>query len=160
MADLIPNQILTGVHAYEQALDLVIQGANKTLFLFDQDLSEGAYNTVARTEVLRSFLANQGQLTLILHDSFFFLKYCPRLIALLQTYHHAMHIYVTNDDVQHVKDVFVIADEAAYVRRFHIDHARFKFSLDDWDTVSGLKMKFNTLLASSTHSVSISTLGL
>jgi hypothetical protein len=160
MADLTPNQILSGAQAYEQALDLVIKRATKALYIFDQDLSQGAYNTVARTEMLRSFLANQGQLTLILHDSLFFLKYCPRLIALLQTYHHAMHVYVTNDDVHQVKDVFVIAYEAGYVRRFHIDHARFKFSLDDWDTVSRLKMKFDALLASSTHSVSISTLGL
>lgn len=160
MADLISNQILSGVQAYEQALDLVIHRARKTLFIFDQDLSQGAYNTVARTEMLQKFLANQGQLTLILHDSSFFLKHCPRLTELLQTYHHAMQVYLTNDDVQHVQEAFVVADGAAYARRFHIDHARFKFSLDDWETVSELTMKFDALLGGSAHSVSISVLGL
>ncbi|HEY3301322.1 MAG TPA: hypothetical protein VGJ90_11160 [Methylophilaceae bacterium] len=160
MTDLAPDQILTGIRAYEQALDLVIQGAQKTLSIFDENLSQGAYASMARAEVLRSFLANQGQLTLVLHDSTFFLNYCPRLISLMQTYHHAIQVYVTPDYMRHVKDVFVIADATSYVRRFHIEHARFKFSLDDKAAVSGLKMRFDELLASTAHSVSISALGL
>lgn len=160
MTDLAPDQILTGIRAYEQVLDLVIQGAQKTLSIFDEDLSQGAYASIARTEMLRSFLANQGQLTLILHDSTFFLNHCPRLIALMQTYHHAIQVYVTHDYVRHVKETFVIADATSYVRRFHIDHARFRFSLDDKAVVSGLKIRFDELLASTAHSVSISALGL
>lgn len=160
MEDLAPDQIITGVRAYEQALDLVMQGAQKTLSIFDQDLSQGAYDSIARTEILRNFLANHGQLTLILHDAAFLLKRCPRLVALMQTYHHAMHVYVTDDYVKPIKDVFVIADGAAYLKRFHIDHARFKFSTNDREAVSGLKTRFEELLASAAHSVSISALGL
>lgn len=160
MENLAPDQIIIGGRAYEQALDLVIQGAKKTLSIFDQDLSQGAYASVARTEILRTFLASQGQLTLILHDVAFFLKHCPRLVALMQTYHHAMHVYVTDDYVKSIKDVFVIADGEAYLRRFHIDHARFKFSINDTETVGGLKIRYEELLASATHSVSVSALGL
>lgn len=158
--DLVPNQIITGVRAYEQALNLVMREATKTLSIFDHDLSQGAYTSVARTEILRNFLANRGQLTLILHDSAFFLNDCPRLVALMQTYQHAMQVYVTHDYVKPIKDGFIIADDAAYLRRFHIDHARFKFSTDDTETVSGLKLRFGELLASTAHSVSISALGL
>lgn len=160
MSNLVPNQILSGCSDYALALDLVIQAAYKSLCIFDQDLSEGAYTSAARAEMLGNFLANQGQLTLILHEPTFLLTRCPRLISLMQTYQHAMQVCVTADHVKHIKEVFIVADETSYVKRFHIDQARFKYSLDDLEAVSALKRRFDELQLSVARNVSISILGL
>lgn len=160
MSDLAPNQILQGYRYYEQALDLVISKAQKTLRIFDHDLSQGAYNSLARITTLQNFLANHGHLTLIVHEIAFIQKYCPRINELLQTYSHSMQVHVTDEHVKHIKDVFVVADETYYVRRFHIDHARFKYSFDDIETANVLMMRFDELLKSKAETVSIFTIGL
>jgi glutaminase len=160
ITNLAPNTILMGERAYEQALDYIIQQAQKSLLIFDQDLSKGSFSSLARAEMLHHFLAQQGQLTMVLHETDYFTQHCPRLNVLLHTYGHAMRVFATNEYAKIARDHFVIADGAYYLKRFHTDQARFKFSFDDMDAVSGLTMRFEELLAQTSHVVSTSHLGL
>lgn len=159
---LAPNTILLGERLYAQAIDLVIQQAQKTLLIFDQDFSHGDYASMLRFQSLQQFLSRDTHtvLTIILHQSEHLTAHCPRLMELLSVYGHKMTIYITNDSAKVAKDCFVIADDVHYVKRIHIDQARFKYALDDAESCAGLNMRFGELLEETSHTLSPTQLGL
>jgi len=160
--ELIPNTIVLGERNYVQAIDIIIEKTQQELLIFDQDLRLGDYASVQRYEAIRHFLSQKptSQLTMVLHQADFFTTQCPRLFALLETYGHKMTVYITNDHAKIAKDCFVIADTLHYVRRIHVDQARFKFNLDDADTAAILKNRFHELLDETANTISPTQLGL
>ena len=96
----------------------------------------------------------------MLHDAGYFNAHCPRLRELLAIYSHAMTIYQTGEQARGATDSFVIADQQHYVRRFHIDHARFRFAFNDEETAGMLNSRFNELLETCSDSLTATRLGL
>ena len=162
LEEVPPDQILSGRQAYEAALDIVIKSARRELLIFDQDLGSGGYSGLKRFEALHGFLgqSRQNRLTFILHDIVFITSRCPRLMSLLKLYSHAIVIYQTDEQARGVKDTFVIADQAHYLRRFHIDHTRFRYVLNDEAGVQPLYEKFCELKEASHEAVFATALGL
>jgi len=160
--ELDEHAIILGENNYKAALDRVIATAEHELLIFDQDLSKGDYASLIRFEQIRAFLAKsrQNRLLMILHDTTHFSNNCPRLYELLGMYSHAITVHQTNDQAKVAKDMFVIADRAHYLCRFHVDHARFRFALNDQDTANTLYMRFEELLEASDHTISATRLGL
>lgn len=160
--ELKPNTIVLGERNYEAALNAVIASAQHELLIFDQDFKRGDYTSLERFNLFHDFLSRQAQskLTIILQDSNFFVNDCPRIFELLKLYGHKMTVYNTNDAAKIAKDCFVIADKCSYLRRFHIDQARFKYALDDEAECAKLAMRFDELLAETTHTISTTHLGL
>lgn len=156
------HAIILGENNYNAALDLVIAAAEHELLIFDQDLSKGGYASLKRFDLMQAFLAKSrhNRLLMILHDTAHFANNCPRLHELLGTYGHIMSVYQTSDPAKVAKDMFVIADRAHYLRRFHVDHARFRYALNDPETANTLYMRFDELLEASDHAVSATQLGL
>ena len=161
-AELKPNTVIIGERNYDAALDLVIAHAQQELLIFDADLQRDAFNSLPRYQLLHDFLSNSStsQLTIILHHAPFFNTQCPRLLSLLQIYSHKMTVYETNDHAKIAKDCFVIADKTHYVRRFHIDQARFKFALNDVPECANLSMRFDELMDETTDAIAVTQLGL
>jgi hypothetical protein len=161
-AELIPDSIILGERNYEAALDLVIAAAMNELLIFDQDFLKGGYASQKRYELIHHFLSNEplSKLTIILQDTQHFINQCPKLFGLLKLYGHKMTVYETNNVAKVAKDCFVIADKRHYLRRFHIDQARFKFAFDDEEMVANLLMRFDELLAETASTVSVTKLGL
>ena len=161
-AELTPDKMIIGERNYEAAIDLVLERAQQELLIFDQDLSKGAYHTIRRYELLRSFLSRgpQQRFVMVLQEAESFAQLCPRLNDLLRTYGHLMTIYQTTDHAKTAKDMFVIADQSHYVRRIHVDHARFRYGFDDLETVGMLNMRFDELLQATSHRISATGLGL
>ena len=161
-AELQANIVMLGERNYEAALALVIARAKNELLIFDQDLSHGDYASLQRIELIQQFLGRTplSKLTIIVQNSEFFVHKCPKLFELLKLYGHKMTVYETNDVAKIAKDCFVIADKRHYVRRFHIDQARFKYALDDEIEAANLNMRFDELLAETTETVSVTKLGL
>ncbi len=160
--ELIPDSIILGERNYEAALDLVIAEAASELLIFDQDFLKGDYASQNRFELLYHFLSSNplSKLTIILQDAQHFINHCPKLFELLRLFGHKMTVYETNDAAKVAKDCFVIADKRHYLRRFHIDQARFKFAFDDEEMVANLLMRFDELLAETANTVSVTKLGL
>lgn len=160
--ELIPNSIILGERAYAAALDLVIAEAEQKLLIFDQDFSRGEYASNKRFNLLHKYLnkSPHNQLSIILQEIDFFLTQCPRLYDLLSKYGHKMTVYETNSHAKVAKDCFVLADGKSYIRRFHIDQARFKFMLNDSETTASLANRFDELLQETSHTVSATKLGL
>ena len=160
--ELTPNTIILGERNYEAALDTVIAHAENELLIFDQDFERGDYASLKRFELLFEFLSknNLSKLTIILQNTEHFIQHCPRLFELLKLYSHKMVVYETNDNAKVARDCFVIADKRHYLRRFHIDQARFKYAFDDVEECANLSMRFDELLDETAEAVSATKLGL
>ncbi len=160
--ELAPDTIILGERNYVAALDIVIANAENELLIFDQDLQRGDYAGTKRFELLAAFLSKNdlSKLTIILQDNEHFIQHCPRLFGLLKNYGHKMVVYETNDNAKIAKDCFVIADKQHYVRRFHIDQARFKYALNELEECTNLGMRFDELLDETAEAVSATKLGL
>ena len=160
--ELTPNTVILGERNYELALNLVIAQAKNELLIFDQDFAHGDYASLQRFELLVDFLNKNSlsKLTIILQNTEHFIQHCPRLFELLKLYSHKMAVFATNDHAKIAKDCFVIADKLHYLRRFHIDQARFKYALNDEEECASLNIRFGELMEETTEAVSVSKLGL
>jgi hypothetical protein len=140
----------------------VLANAQHELLIFDQDLSRGNFSSLKKHQFFEQFLSEnqQSRLTIILHSATFFKEKCPRLYQLLEIYGHKMTVYETNETVKHAKDCFILVDGQHYIKRIHIDHARFKYALNDAPTVEQLNARFGELLEATQTTISTTTLGL
>jgi hypothetical protein len=159
---LTPNQILTGERLYSEAINTILASAQRELLIFDQDLSHGDFSSVAKFELFQQFLSNNpnSRLTIILQDTQYFQEKCQRLFNLLTVFQHKMTIYETNETVKHAKDCFVLADDAHYIKRIHIDQARFKYAMNDLVSTEALSTRFKEILEATHDVVAVSRLGL
>lgn len=161
-ASLVPNQIIVGEHLYSDAIDFVLASAQQELLIFDQDLSHGNFTSLKKYTLLQEFLSTNitSRLSIILQDSAFFQEKCPRLFDLFTAYGHKMSVHVTNSSVKHAKDCFILADGQHYVKRIHIDQARFKYALNDKVGVEALNNRFKEFKEAIQDVVTIKPLGL
>ena len=159
---LIPDQIMTGEHLYAEAINIILASAERELLIFDQDLSHGDFASKQKFELIQQFLnkSPSNQLTIVLQDTGYFKNKCPRLLDLLVIYGHKMTVYETNQTAKHAKDCFILADDKNYVKRFHIDQARFRYGLNDLASTNQLNTRFKELLEATQDVVTISRLGL
>lgn len=159
---LVPDKIIVGEHLYNEAIKLIIQSAKHELLIFDQDLKLGGFSSPAIYELLQQFLSQQitSSLSIILQDSAHFQDQCPRLLNLLKLFGHKMRVHVTNQSAKHAKDCFILADGKHYIKRIHIDQARFKYAFDDMATVKALNTRFDELNEAIQDTVSTTPLGL
>jgi hypothetical protein len=159
---LAPNQIIIGERLYEEAIDIVLANAQNELLIFDQDLRCGDFSSLKKYTFFQQFLSENlnSRLTIVLQNATFFKEKCPRLYQLLDLYGHKMTVYETNETAKHAKDCFILADGQHYIKRIHIDHARFKYALNDAPTVEQLNTRFGELLEATQTTISTTTLGL
>ena len=97
---------------YQQALDVVIEQARHTLYLFDYDLHEGGWNGPQRYEVLKRFVLGSpnNRLHIALHSVDHVRRNCPRLLNLQRQYSYAVLIHETNPEARSINDPMLIAD--------------------------------------------------
>ena len=71
-----------------------------------------------------------------------------------------MKVSVTNQSVKHAKDCFILADNNNYIKRIHIDQARFMYGIKDSNNSTSLSTRFKELQEEIQDYVSITKLGL
>ncbi|MEN6586447.1 MAG: hypothetical protein ABFE02_10460 [Sulfuricella sp.] len=153
---------IEGQRDYEQAIDLVIEQARHNLRIFSYNLRDEAYNSLARFESLQNFLLmrRSNRLTIVLHDTDYLTRECPRMMNLLRQFSHAITVYQTNDEARGVSDPFIIADNDHYLHRFHYDHPRAGLALNDKEGALDLIRRFNEIMEASEPAAPPTTLGL
>ena len=159
---LVQHRMLNGEVEYEAAIDEVIDRAERTLHIFDTDLTAGGYSTARRFEALRSFLMKNraNRMVMVLHETDHLTRYCPRLMNLLKLYSHAISIFKTEEHARIASDPVVIADEAHYVHRFHANGARALQALDDHAGARQLEERFGQLQEAASPAVFATISGL
>jgi hypothetical protein len=156
------HTMLNSESEYDTAIDQVIAAAEHSLHIFDTDLTRGGYNTTKRCETLRTFLMKNrsNRLIVVLHETDYLTRYCPRLMRLLQLHSHAMSILQTQEHGRVASDPLIIADAKHYVHRFHADNARALLALHDPLGGRQLDDRFEQLQEASSPAVFADTLGL
>lgn len=147
---------------YTEALDVLIGLARHRLRIFDYNLEDGGYTTLRRYDLLRTFLlaSRSNRLEIVLHDTDYLTRFCPRILGLLKQFSHAITIRETTPQAKAIYDPFAIADEACFLHRFHYDNPRALLALHDIEGSHVLIKRFEEIRAASAPAIPATTLGL
>jgi hypothetical protein len=158
-----PQEIrIEGNAEQARAIDGLIDLAQHTLQVFDRDLVEGGWNRADRAERLARFLrrSRNARLSIIVHDTRHLETACPRLLALLKTYGHAMAIWRTGPEARHASDALVIADGRHHLHRYHVDQPRATLAIELPQATKPLATRFEEIWATGEPALGGSVLGL
>ena len=171
MATLPPTPDLDGPPADErrldtlaaqvEAIDELIDRAQHKLVVFDRDLAEWGFGGARRAGRVEAFLRRRNaRLSMIVHDPRHLETSCPRILALLKVYGHAMQVWRTGPDARGASDALVIADERHYLHRYHVDQARATLAFDMPAAAKPLSARFDEIWATGEPALGGSVLGL
>jgi len=148
-----------GFHA---ALDRLLEQPGRELRVFDPDAAALRLNDSARIASFERFLlaSRTRRLYLVLHDTDPLTRRCPRMMALIGRFSHAIQVNRTHEEIREIQDSFLVLDAQHYVRRPVA--AFFRGAMGLGDEAEGLAMRgrFMEIWAASFPAVSSTTLGL
>lgn len=147
---------------YQQAIGQVLEAAGNELSVFDTDLSQSGLESSAACTQLERFLRQRRKLSLrmVLHDTGYLERECPRLLQLLNLYSHAFEVKQLPDDLRHLTECFMLTDDATGVSRFHKDWPRGKWFVACPGEAGILQNRFRQLWDSALDGFSVTRLGL
>lgn len=131
------SDVMTTWQAYEEALDLVLQRAQREIMIFDRDLERLFLDRPSRIEQLRRLVLPLGKnrLRIVVRQGENLLTRHPRLARLLEEGSSHFLLRRVADDLVQLTDSIVIGDRHLALVRFHEDHARSRLIVDDEDAV-------------------------
>jgi hypothetical protein len=95
-----------------------------------------------------------------MHNTDHVTRHCPRLMALLARYAHAIQINRTHEEIREVKDAFMVLDAVHYVRRPVAQFFRGAIGLGDETEGLTMRARFMEIWAASYPAVSSTIAGL
>jgi len=153
---------LDTVAAQAVAIDELIALARHRIQVFDQDLSQTGWSSSARADRLAAFLRGiRGRrLDIIVHDTRFLERACPRMLDLLRNYGHAMTVYQTGAEAKIATDPLLIVDGVHYLHRFHFERPRAALGVSQPEQTKPLASRFEEIWATGEPGVTGTVLGL
>ncbi len=154
--------LLTSEAEYRQACETVLTRAESEILIFDRDLAALRLEESARLGALASFLQKSplSRIRMVLHDPGPLERNAPRLMRLIARFSHVIDTRQSPDNLRHLADTHLLADESHGVRRFHVDQARSALILDDPAYVTPWRQRFEELWALSHPCLRMHTTGL
>ncbi len=139
----------------------VLRLAQSRLDVFDVSGSDIGFNKPEVIDVIKDLLRNPStQVRIVVHDTSFIERDCPRLFGLLQFYGHQLSIHRTRAEIQSLRESLVIVDGVSLLRRYHSDHARGCVVMDDSAEISPWSTRFSEIWEASEPGVTFTQLGL
>jgi len=153
---------LDTVAAQTAAIDELIGLAQHKLQVFDVDLSQTGWDTATRASNLAGFLrrAPAARFDLIVHDTRWMERSCPRLMDLVRRYASAITVYKTGTEARVAMDPLVIADGKHFLHRFHVDQPRASLVIENPQATGPLATRFEEIWATGEPGVPGTVLGL
>lgn len=147
---------------YQAALDRLLAAPGRELRIFDPDLAALRLNAPQRVELLQNFLAasRTRRVYVALHDPDYLTKHCPRMMALLARYAHAIQINCTHEEIRNLQDSFLVIDQRHYLRRPVAQQFRGALGLHDEAEALTMRARFMEIWSASFPGVAGTTLGL
>ena len=147
---------------FQGALDRLLAAPGRELRIFDPDLSALRLDAAQRVEQLRSFLAasRTRRLYIAVHDPDHVTRYCPRMMALLARFAHAIQVNCTHEEIRNLQDSFLVLDQAHYLRRPVALQFRGALGLHDDTEALAMRARFMEIWSASFPGVASTTLGL
>ncbi len=148
--------------AYGDAVDAVLNAAQREICIFDNDLAKLHLEELKRVTALGRFLTGSrlARLRIVVHDPARLETRLPRLVTLLGRYSHANEVRRTSDEIRHLSDSALLVDDAFAVVRFHVAYPRGKMIFGDPVETANLRERFEQIWAHSSQMSVNSTLGL
>ena len=97
---------------------------------------------------------------MIVHETRWLEQTCPRFLALLKTWGHAMTVYRTGPEARNAMDPLLIADDRHFLHRFHVDGARAALAFDAPAAARPLVARFDEIWATGEPGLAGTVLGL
>jgi deoxyribodipyrimidine photolyase len=147
---------------YREACDTVIARAEHEIMIFDRDLAAPRLDDKARIDRLASFLSAEGlhRMRIVLHAPETLRANSPRLMQLFTRFSHLIEIRQSPDNLRHLADTHILADDNHAIRRFQFDQPRCALHLDDPLAVRPWRQRFDELWEQSTPCLSVNATGL
>lgn len=147
---------------YRQACDTVIDRAQRDIAIFDRDLVPLRLGELSRMEKLATFLKadETRRIRVVIHNPDDLEKNAPRLIQLVARFSHAVEVRQSPDNLRHLADTHLLADDEHGVRRFQFDLPRSALVLDDPTYISPWRLRFEELWGLSRPCIKLNTTGL
>lgn len=148
--------------AFQAAIERLLEQPGRELRVFDPDLARLRLNAPERIARLERFLqaSRARRLYLAVHDPDYANRRCPRLLALLKRYSHAIQVQRTHEEIRELRDAFLVLDAAHFVRRPEAASWRGVICLDDRNEAYAMRARFLEIWAASYPALSATTLGL
>lgn len=147
---------------FQAAVDRLLEQPGRELRVFDPDLASLRLNDPGRIEKLERFLvaSRTRRLYVAVHETDHLTRQCPRMMALLARYGHAIQVNRTHEEIRNVQDAFLVLDAAHYVRRPAAAFFRGAIGLADENEGLAMRNRFMEIWAASYPAVSGTTSGL
>ena len=156
------HQKLDGAREYEAGLNTLLEQAQHTVRIFDFSLSDGGYNSPRRFVLVQRFLlaSPANRLKIVLHETDYLLRFCPRMMMLIKQFSHAIEVNQTNPEARRTYDPFAITDRDCHVHRFHYEDSRAVLVLHDLAATEILNRRFDEIWDLSSPIAATTVLGL
>jgi hypothetical protein len=144
------------------AIDRLIGIAKHSIRVYDMDLSRMDWNNPTRATNLVAFLRSSpaARLEIVVQDTDWIERSCPRLTRLLRTYGHAFVIRRSGADARAAMDPLMIVDGVHFLHRFNIGQPRAALSIGDTVAAAPLVERFDAISDTSNPGLTATTLGL
>jgi hypothetical protein len=148
--------------AFQAAVERLLEQPGRELRVFDPDGAALRLNDASRIESLERFLlaSRTRRLHMALHDTEYLTRHCPRMMALLARFAHAIQINRTHEEIRELQDAFLVLDAVHYVRRPVAAFFRGAMGLGDETDGLAMRSRFLEIWAASYPAVSSTTVGL
>jgi hypothetical protein len=147
---------------FQTAVDRLLAQPGRELRIFDPDGASLRFNDPGRIALLERFLgaSRTRRIHMVVHQTDHILRQCPRLLALLARYSHAVQINRTHEHIRELQDAFLVLDSNHYVRRSVASFYRGGFGLGDEVEALAMRQRFMEIWEASYPGVSSTTAGL
>jgi hypothetical protein len=154
--------MLETIAAQIAAIDEMIGLAQRSIHVFDVDLSDTGWNNPDRIERLAAFLrgSRHARLDIIVHDTRYIESRCARLTALQRVVGEAITIRRTGPDARGAMDPLIVVDGHHYLHRFHVEQPRAALGIAQPHAAKPLNIRFGEIWATGEPGVHGTVLGL
>ena len=147
---------------FQAAIDRLLEQPGRELRVFDPDGAALLLNDPVRIERIGKFLlaSRTRRLYLVVHDTEHLTRHCPRMMALITRFAHAIQVNKTHEEIRELQDAFLVLDSLHYVRRPVAQFFRGSIGLGDDTDGLAMRGRFMEIWAASFPAVSGTTVGL
>jgi hypothetical protein len=147
---------------FQAAIDRLLEQPGRELRVFDPDGAALLLNDPVRIERIGKFLlaSRTRRLYLVVHDTEHLTRHCPRMMALITRFAHAIQVNKTHEEIRELQDAFLVLDSLHYVRRPVAQFFRGSIGLGDDTEGLAMRGRFMEIWAASFPAVSGTTVGL
>jgi hypothetical protein len=147
---------------FQAAVERLLEQPGRELRIFDPDLTSLRLNDPVRVEAIERFLlaSRTRRLQVVVHSTDHLTRQCPRMMALVTRYAHAIQVNRTHEEIRELQDAFLVVDAVHYVRRPVSQFFRGAMGLGDETEGLAMRGRFMEIWAASYPGVSATTVGL